>query len=402
MAGNRSVVLRYHEIALKGGNRAMFVRLLSDNVLRMLEGTGALDVRRAPGRLVVLLDAGADWAEIRSRLQRVFGVANFLLCQSAPKSVDTVTQMVVKAVGRRPIESFAVRTRRTDKTFPIPSPEVSRIVGSAVQDETGARVDLDHPAFEIHVEVLPREILFSLEKTGGPGGLPAGSSGAVVSLLSGGIDSPVATFRMMQRGCAVDLVHFHAVPYQSRAARDKALELAQVLNRWQPDLRAHFVPFGDVQREIVARVGRRPRVVLYRRMMMRIAARLAERVGAEALVTGESLGQVASQTLPNLVAIEQACPIPILRPLVGMDKLEITGQAVRLGTFPISIQPDEDCCQLFVPRHPATRMSIDEALDAEQGLDVAALAASALDAAETIELRFPAARPASDLRADAP
>jgi thiamine biosynthesis protein ThiI len=356
----------------------------------MLEGTGVHDVRHAPGRLLVLLDPAANWEEIRSRLRRVFGVANFLLCQSAPKSIDTLTRAVVKAVGRRSMESFAVRTRRTDKNFPIPSPEVSRIVGSAVQDETGARVDLDHPAFEIHVEVLPREILFSLEKTAGPGGLPSGSSGSVVSLLSGGIDSPVASFRLMQRGCAVDLVHFHAVPYQSRASRDKALELADILNRWQPDLRLHFVPFGDVQREIVARVGRRARVVLYRRMMMRIAAQLAERIGAEALVTGESLGQVASQTLPNLVAIEQACPIPILRPLVGMDKLEITGQAERLGTFPISIQPDEDCCQLFIPRHPATRMSVEEALDAEADLDLAALAATALQGLETVELRFPA------------
>lgn len=389
MPGKKCVVLRYHEVALKGGNRAMFVRELAHNVVRLLEGTGVSMVRRTPGRLIVWLDDGADWPEIRQRLERAVGVANFLLCQPAPRSVDALARTIVRAVGGRAIPSFAVRTKRSDKSFSVTSPEISRIVGSAVQDATGAPVDLGNPALEIHIEVLPGEILFSLEKVAGPGGLPAGTSGTVVALLSGGIDSPVAAHRMIQRGCHLELVHFHSMPYQSRASRDKALELADVLNRWQPDLRLHFVPFGDVQRDIVVRVGQRARVVLYRRMMMRIAAAVAGRVGAEALVTGDSLGQVASQTLPNLVTIEEASPLPVLRPLIGMDKHEITSHAIRLDTFPISIQPDEDCCQLFVPRHPATRMSVDEALDAEAALDIPALMAAALERVESVERRFP-------------
>jgi thiamine biosynthesis protein ThiI len=258
-----------------------------------------------------------------------------------------------------------------------------------VREHTGGRVDLTAPALEIHVEVLPKEILFSLESVDGPGGLPTGSSGTVLALLSGGIDSPVAAHRIMQRGCQVEFIHFHGAPFQSRASREKAFALAEALVPWQGTAQLHCVPFGLVQREIVARVERRARVVLYRRMMVRIAEIVARKIGAEALVTGESLGQVASQTLPNLAAIEAACTIPILRPLIGMDKQEITSQAERLGTFAISIQPDEDCCQLFVPRHPATRMSVQDAIAAEAALDVGALAIGAVERIESVALTFP-------------
>jgi thiamine biosynthesis protein ThiI len=198
---------------------------------------------------------------------------------------------------------------------------------------------------------------------------------------------------MMQRGCEVEFIHFHSAPFQSRASQEKVAELIEVLARWQPDVRLHLVPFGFVQREIVAHAKRRTRVILYRRMMMRIASALASQVGAEALVTGESLGQVASQTLPNLATIEDAASLPILRPLIGTDKQEIMDRAEELDTFPISIQPDEDCCQLFVPRHPATRMSASSARAAEAEIDVEALVRSALEGIETAEARFPAAAP---------
>jgi thiamine biosynthesis protein ThiI len=391
MAG-RCVVVRYHEIILKGGNRRAFVQRLGRNIARTLEGTGVGGARRAPGRVIVALRPGANWPEIRERLRRVFGVANFLLCDSCEGTLQDLERAILEAVDSRSVATFAVRTKRTDKTYPVPSPEISRILGRAVQQRTGARVDLEHPQLEIHVEILPRELLFSLEKAEGPGGLPAGSSGKVLALLSGGIDSPVAAHRMMQRGCEVEFVHFHGAPYQSRASREKVRELLDLLAAWQPDSRLHLVAFGAVQGQIVTRVARAPRVILYRRMMMRIAATLAARIGAQALVTGESLGQVASQTLPNLVVIENACPLPILRPLIGMDKLEIVRQAERLGTYPISIQPDEDCCQLFVPRHPATRLTVARAHAVEGDLDIAALTRIALESVETVDVRFPFAR----------
>jgi thiamine biosynthesis protein ThiI len=389
------VVVRYHEIALKGGNRPAFVQRLVDNILAISADLDVTSVRRAPGRIIVSLGPRADWNELRLRLARVFGTAKFLLCYPSERSVEALTANVIAALGWRPVESFAVRTKRTDKTYPIASPEISRIVGRAVREHTGGRVDLMAPTLEIHVEVLPREVLFSLEKVDGPGGLPTGSSGTVLALLSGGIDSPVAAHRMMQRGCQVEFIHFHGAPFQSRASREKALELGEALVPWQGTAQLHFVPFGLVQREIVARVGRRARVVLYRRMMVRIAEIVARKIGAEALVTGESLAQVASQTLPNLAAIENACAIPILRPLIGMDKQEITTQAERLGTFTTSIQPDEDCCQLFVPRHPATRMSVEDAIAAETALDVEALAVGAVEQIESTVLSFPASRRSS-------
>lgn len=384
------VVVRYHEIALKGGNRGAFVQRLVENILAVSSGLDVTAVRRAPGRVIISLGPKADWPELRRRLTRVFGIAKFLLCYESERSLENLASNVVTVLGNREVESFAVRTKRTDKTYPMLSPEISRIVGRAVREHTGSRVDLTTPALEIHVELLPREVLFSLEKVNGPGGLPTGCSGTVLALLSGGIDSPVAAHRMMQRGCQVELIHFHGAPFQSGASREKALELAEALVPWQGTAQLHFVPFGLVQREIVAHVDRRTRVVLYRRMMMRIAQIVARRIGAEALITGDSLGQVASQTLPNLAVVEDACDMPILRPLIGMDKQEITTQAERLGTFPISIQPDEDCCQLFVPRHPATKMSVEEALAAEAVLDVEGLAVGAAERIESTPLSFPA------------
>jgi thiamine biosynthesis protein ThiI len=386
------VVIRYHEVALKGGNRQMFVRQLVENILRALRGTGAIRAHRAPGRIILSLAPGADWPEVRRRLRRVFGIANFLLCERSEPSLEALCRRVVDVASKRGVTSFAVRTKRTDKTFPVLSPEVSRLVGRAVQERTRSRVDLGHPELEIHVEILPREILFSLEKVDGPGGLPVGSSGTALVLLSGGIDSPVAAHRMMRRGCRVEFVHFHGAPYQSRASREKALELLEVLSGWQPDARLHLVPFGPVQRQIVRCAPPRPRVVLYRRMMVRIASAIALRVGATALVTGDSLGQVASQTLPNLAVVENASALPLLRPLIGMDKQEITSHAESLGTFPISIQPDEDCCQLFVPRHPATNMTVEEAVAAEAALEIDGMVDAALRRCETVEVAFPIAR----------
>jgi thiamine biosynthesis protein ThiI len=241
--------------------------------------------------------------------------------------------------------------------------------------------------------VLGDRILYSDDKHAGPGGMPVGSSGRVLALLSGGIDSPVAAWRMMRRGCSVALVNFHAFPLQDRTMIDKVRRLAEVLTRWQFRTVLFSVPFGAAQQNVVAATPAPLRVVLYRRLMLRIAEAVARRCKAKALVTGESLGQVASQTLDNMSVVDQVAQGPVLRPLVGMDKAEITEQARQLGSFEISTLPDQDCCQLFVPRSPAVAARLDEVLQAEEGLDVAALVQASLEGTEEIRLEHPDGTP---------
>jgi tRNA uracil 4-sulfurtransferase len=286
-------------------------------------------------------------------------------------------------------ESFRIETQRGDKTFPMTSPEINRRLGAAVKAKSGARVDLENAAFTVTVEILPRDAFFGFNKISGPGGLPVGASGRLVVLISGGIDSPVAAYRMMQRGCRLIFVHFHSAPFQDRTSQEKVRQLLSVLTRHQFASRLYLVPFGEIQRQIVAAVARPLRVVLYRRMMLRIAEAIARKEKAKALVTGESLGQVASQTLDNMAVIQQATRLPILRPLVGMDKQEIIDQARRIGTFETSSIPDQDCCQLFVPKHPATKARFDEVEEDETKFDVKELLRYGIDNSIEEEFSFP-------------
>jgi len=262
------------------------------------------------------------------------------------------------------------------------------VLGARIQAATAAPVDLEGAALTIGLDILPGRAFVSLEKVPGAGGLPVGTSGSVLALLSGGIDSPVAAWRMMRRGCRVDFVHFHSVPFLDRTSQEKARELARLLAEWELEAELFLVPFGEVQRQIVVAVPRPLRVVLYRRMMVRIAEVLARQHGAEALVTGESLGQVASQTLGNLAVIGAATVMPILQPLIGMDKSEIAAEAARIGTFETSIIPDQDCCQLFVPRHPSTRADPRAVAAAEERFDVPGLVAQAVTCTERVRERF--------------
>src|SRR5947207_1486557 len=327
-----TIVLRYHEIALKGRNRPFFVRRLAENVAVAVAGLPVGVVDHASARLLLPLRDPEAWPAVRTRLARVFGIANFSLAHELPLAtragdpaaeLERLGRTVVACLADLPVPSFRVQTKRSDKRFALTSPEVNRVLGAAIQQATGARVDLDHAAVTVAVEILPGRAFFSVEKAAGAGGLPVGTSGRVLALLSGGIDSPVAAWRMMRRGCRVDFVHFHSVPFLDRTSQEKARELVRLLLGWELAADLHLVPFGEAQRQIVAGVGRPLRVVLYRRMMLRIAEVLAGRAGGEALVTGESLGQVASQTLANLAVIEAAASMLVLRPLVGMDKGEI-------------------------------------------------------------------------------
>ncbi len=385
----RHVMIHYNEIGLKGRNQPLFLRRLQANLLRATVGTGVRRVDERSGRMMLSLSQDADWPRLCERLRCVFGIANFSLAGRSDLDVGSLKDAVNRALEGRTFASFKIATRRAYKQFPLKSEEMNRELGAHVVERTHARVSLDEPEVTIHVEVLPREIFFSFGREAGPGGLPVGVSGNVVALLSGGIDSPVAANRLMKRGCGVTFVHFHSYPFQDATSQAKAADLVQCLTRFQFRSRLYLVPFGEVQREIVSSAPGPLRVVLYRRFMVRIAVEIARREGAKALVTGESLGQVASQTLDNLAVIEEAVAFPILRPLIGSDKEEIVQQARALGSYEISILPDQDCCSLFVPRHPATFSNLDEIRQAESHLGVGELVRVALEKVEIQAFEFP-------------
>ncbi len=384
-----SVLIRYHEIALKKGNRAYFTEMLKRNILASVKDLGAKEIRSLHARLLLTFRNEIAPEVIVKRISSVFGIANFSLVRRTERDIEDLRGQILTGLNGSRFTSFRIDTQRGDKTFPLNSVEINRQLGAAVKEISGARVDLTNPEFTVFVEVLPQDAFFGFNKLPGPGGLPVGASGRLVLLISGGFDSPVAAYRMMQRGCRVIFVHFHSAPYQDKTSQDKVRELVKLLTRHQFQSRLYMVPFGEIQRQIVAAVARPLRVVLYRRMMLRIAENIARREKAKALITGESLGQVASQTLDNMTVIQQAAIMPILRPLVGMDKQEIVDQARRIGTFDISSVPDQDCCQLFVPKHPATKARFDEVAADEAKLDVNELVGYGLENASTEEFNFP-------------
>ena len=385
----KSIVVHYQEIALKGKNRPWFVARLVRNLKEATKGLGIKAVHVLPGRIEVVLGPDTSWETARDRIANVFGIGNFARAGRAALDVDAIAQEILKDLGPENPATFRLSARRSDKRFPLTSPEIEREVGGRIKEARGWTVNLADPAFTIHVETLTNEAFYFFGKERGAGGLPVGSSGKVACLLSGGIDSPVAAWRMMRRGCKVLFVHFHSYPILSRASQDKARELARSLTRFQYRSRLFLVPFGEIQQQVVLAVAPPLRVVIYRRLMMRIAERIARLNRAQALVTGDVVGQVASQTLENMAAIGEVVTMPVLRPLVGMDKEEITAEAERLGTYPISIIPDQDCCTLFTPRHPATKAKRHDVARAEEGLSVEEMVDGAVKAAIVETFGFP-------------
>ncbi len=384
-----SVLIRYHEIALKKGNRQYFTELLKRNLLAAVKDLGPKEIRSLPARLLLTFKKDIDAEIAIQRIRTVFGVANFSVVERTPRDINALRTRILESLNGTQFDSFRIETQRGDKTFPLTSPEINRQLGAAVKEKSGARVDLMNAEFTVTVEILPRDAFFGFNKITGAGGLPVGASGRLIALISGGIDSPVAAYRMMQRGCRVIFVHFHSAPYQDNTSQEKVRQLITTLTRHQFLSRLYLVPFGEIQRRIVASVARPLRVILYRRMMLRIAEAIARKEKAKALVTGESLGQVASQTLDNIVVVQQAARLPILRPLVGMDKQEIIDQARRIGTFEISSIPDQDCCQLFVPKHPATKARFPDVEQDEARFNVNELVSYGIDNAVEEEFNFP-------------
>ena len=383
------VVVHYGEVSLKGKNRPGFLHRLAQNIRRALSDLGACDARTLPGRILVTAPPQVSREHLAERLHRVFGVANFAFCLKAPHDLNAIKAVVSRALHDRTFASFRVTARRAFKELPFGSQELNQEIGTHILATHDTRVDLQHPELNVHIELIPRQALVYCEKLPGAGGLPTGMSGTLLSLLSGGIDSPVASYRMLKRGCQVHFVHFHSYPFLDRTSQEKARCLAQLLTRYQYTARLFLVPFGEIQQQIVSTAPPPSRVVLYRRCMLRIAEALAQQHGARALVTGESLGQVASQTLQNLCVIEAVSAMPVLRPLIGMDKAEIVQEAQAIGTYETSILPDQDCCTLFVPRHPATRTTLDRIEAIEQPLDMNALLQMALQGVQTIDMQFP-------------
>ncbi len=384
-----SVLLRYQELALKGKNRPWFQRHLIRHLHRALAGLSVQQIRVPMGRIEVVLGRESTAAEVRERLRHVFGLANFSVATRVEPDVDAILAGILRDLPPGNPSSFRVRVRRADKQFPLRSPQIERAIGARVAEERGWAVNLEDPPLTIGVEILPGEAFYHFGKEPAAGGLPMGTGGRVVALMSGGIDSPVAAWRMMRRGCKATFVHFHSYPFLSRASQDKARQLVRALTRYQLSATLHLVPFGEIQRQVTMSVPSALRVIVYRRLMLRIAERVAHRVDALGLVTGDVVGQVASQTLENMSVTGAATNMALFRPLIGMDKDEITAEAERLGTYPISILPDEDCCTLFTPRHPVTRARPAEIENAERGLPTAEFIATALRESVVERFTFP-------------
>ena len=374
----KHVIVKTHELALKGKNRPWFMRRLTDNLRLATEGAGVSRVWQ--NRMVVglSLEDESAWPEVRDRVKNCFGVAKFFLARQFPQDLDAIQEALPALLEGQKFQSFRIDTNRADKRFPMTSPDVNRKLGRFVEDFSGARVDLSDADLTIYLDIQDRGILLYFGETRAHGGLPVGVSGRVAVMLSGGIDSPVAAWHMMKRGCPATYVHFHSYPLVDRSSIEKAGELVQHLARLQRQSELFLAPLAEIQKRVIVETPPAYRVLLYRRFMVRITERLARQSGAKALVTGESCGQVSSQTLENIAVVDDVASMPILRPLIGMNKEEIVAMARDIGTFAISIQPDQDCCSLFVPRHPETRARLETVERLEQRLPVDELVADAV------------------------
>lgn len=392
------IVVHYHELWLKGRNRNFFLAKLSLALRRALDGLSVTRIGRPGDRLLIELDDEAHLPEATRRLRRVSGISSFAVARAVERDLDALCRAAWEEVAPEKFSSFAVRAKRSDKSFPHNVVEIERAVGRHLLDHLRAagrevRVNLDHPELICRIEIPPGPALVYARRVPGPGGLPPNTGGRMVCLLSGGFDSAVAAWKMMKRGAHMTFVHFYgggARPGESSV--HVARELVRTLTPWQFTSKLFLVPFEEVQREVVHSAPETFRLLLYRRLMLRIAEQLARRDHAIAIVAGDSLGQVASQTLKNMVAVGDCVRMAVFRPLAGDDKIEIIEIAKRIGTHDISAEPFHDCCPVFLPKVPALHATPAELDAAEATLDVRALVRRGVDGAQTERFRFAAGR----------
>jgi len=380
------VLLKFGEIVLKGRNRVLFYAQLRRNVQRLFRDLGPLELRQRGGVLAVLSPSPVE--ELAERARFVLGVNLLHPALVIEKSPAAACSAAIDLLTGQDAATFAVRARRRDKGYRLTSQELAAVVGRAVQDALGLAVDLSHPDIEVHLEVDKREVFAYAERIPGPGGLPVGVSGRALCLVSGGIDSPVAAYRAMKRGLRCDFVHFSGRPFTGPESIYKAYAHVARLDRFQCGSRMFVVPFGTAQRAIATAGAARLQVLAQRRLMMRVASALARREGAEALVTGDSLGQVASQTLRNLAVVEDAAEVAVLRPLVTWDKSEIVREAQALGTYEVANLPAEDCCTLFSSPLAETRAAPEHLARLEARLDLDAVVTELVAGAELVRPRL--------------
>lgn len=387
---NEMILLKLGEMVLKGLNRHSFEDKLQANIHRRLYGLGRFRVyTRQSTTYVEPMEDSCDMDAAWEAMKKVFGVVGLSRARACEKDKDAILKACHEYLDDRlrTARTFKVETRRADKTFPMTSIQLSQYVGGELDElYPNLQVDVHHPELTVYVEIRDYAAFVHANPDPGAGGLPVGINGRAVSLLSGGIDSPVASYMIAKRGVALDMVHFFSYPYTSPEAKEKVLELARLLTPWCGRLTVHVVPFTAIQEELRRSCPEEMFTLVMRRFMMRIAQRVAKRCGAKALVTGESLGQVASQTMDAMTVTGQVVDIPVLRPVVGMDKEEIVQISRKIGTYDTSILPYEDCCTVFTPRHPRLRPTVEEAEAAEAGLDIEAMVQAAVEGIERIRL----------------
>lgn len=386
-----AILCRYGELFLKGGNRGFFLRAMANHVRRAVRGLPGANVQTPHGRIVVMVPDDLR-EEATERLQRIFGLVSVSPGAEVPLELPAITRAALAetraAMASHPhaLPTFKVESRRSNKRFPLLSYDLDCQIGGAIIDELGLKVDVHQPMIRVGIEIGFHHAHVFANIRSAPGGLPVGVSGRAVVLLSGGIDSPVASWLAAKRGLAQEALTFHSPPFTGERSKDKVVTLARKLADWQALSALWVVHFTDTQKRLREAGPAELAVVLYRRMMLRVADRLCERIRADAIITGENLGQVASQTLVNLSVIEGAAHHLILRPLLTYDKMETTALARRIGTYDTSALPYEDCCSLFIPAHPATAARLSDVVAVEERLDIAGEATALAEHAERIEL----------------